>query len=208
MRRLRTRWSGLRGRPRPRLRPCQIESALPVDAAHQSAAGADVAVRRKSAPASGALRRRQRTGDCRSDAIAGQGVELQQPGRSGRVLGAGAGVPDRARRCDHREAHQPVRRGDRDDDSGGLPEGARVRSGFGIRRSNRHQSRGGWSCGRGDCKAVCGSHCRAGIFVRGAGALCREEESAAGGGASRRLRGRWSSTSRAGCCCRMPIPAA
>ncbi len=80
-------------------------------AAHQPAAGPIAPLRRKSPPARRALCRRLRPGRRRRNAAPGQGTQLQQPRRSRRLLGAGAGVR-RARRH-HRQAHQPLRRGHR-----------------------------------------------------------------------------------------------
>ena len=73
-------------------RPQPDANAFPSTLAHQLPAGAGAALWRKSASAGGALRGRFGPGDCRRDATAGQGTELQQPGRSGRLLGAGAGI--------------------------------------------------------------------------------------------------------------------
>ena len=72
---------------------------------------------------------------------------------------------DRAGGGDH-QAHQPVRRGDGCDGARGLSARAGGRSGVGVRRRDRHQSRGGWRGGRGDREAVCGGDRRAGVYSR------------------------------------------
>ena len=86
-----------------------------IDPAHQPAAGPVAALRRKPAPARRALCGWLGPGRRRSDPAPGQGAELQQPRRSGRLLGAGPGV--RRAGGDYRQAHQPLRRGHRRDGS-------------------------------------------------------------------------------------------
>ena len=78
-----THWPRQQGRQAP---------SLSRSAAHQLSAGCAAALWRESAPGRRALLRWQRHRRRRRKAAAGQGTELQQPGRSGRLLGPGAGV--------------------------------------------------------------------------------------------------------------------
>ena len=121
------------------------------------------ALRRKSAPGRGALRSRGTSGGGSRgrEAAAGQGAFLQQSGGSRCRGGAGQRVSASGGR-DH-QAQQSVRRGGAGIAARRLSEGARVRSGIGLRRRAGVQPRDRRGNGGGSGKAVRRMHRRAGL---------------------------------------------
>ena len=112
------------------------------------------------------------------DAAPGQGTQLQQPRRSGRLLGAGPGV-QRARRH-HRQAHQSLRRGHRRNRPRSLPKGPRLRSHLSLRRRHRHQPHRGRRCRGRNRQALRRGHRRSRLHPGSSRALRRQKEPAPG----------------------------